>query len=196
MVASAFLPAMIRDNKVHFLFAKEANDDSAPGFSDFGGGVDPGEDIYKAGLREFSEETTGCFGNEHAIKKMVERYGKVLPIVHNTYNIHIFLMDYNPSIVYYFNNTQSFIHNHIKNVELLRSTKIFEKVEMSWMTVEEMIHRRSEFRPFYREIVDKLANEELKRIEVFLRLSILRRTAMRKSRHVRLIKKRNKTKKL
>jgi 8-oxo-dGTP pyrophosphatase MutT (NUDIX family) len=193
MVASAFLPTMIRNNKLYFLFAKEANDDSAPGFSDFGGGVDPGEDIYKAGLREFSEETTGCFGDEHAVKKMVEKYGKVLPITHNTYNIHVFLMDYNPDIISYFNNTQSFIHNHVKNVEFLRSTKIFEKVEMSWMTVEEMMHRRGEFRPFYREIVDKLANEELERIKVFVRLSLSRRRDMRKSRRIHFSKKHVKT---
>jgi 8-oxo-dGTP pyrophosphatase MutT (NUDIX family) len=30
-----------------------------PGFSDFGGGVEPNEDIFDAGLREFAEETTG-----------------------------------------------------------------------------------------------------------------------------------------
>ena len=49
MVASAFLPVAIHKGKLIFLFGKEAHDDSAPGFSDFGGGVKEGEDIY---LRE------------------------------------------------------------------------------------------------------------------------------------------------
>jgi hypothetical protein len=169
MVASAFLPAMIRGGKLHFLFAKEANDDSAPGFSDFGGGVDPGEDIYDAGLREFAEESTGCFGDKADVKKMVEKYGKVLPFLHDTYNIHIFKMDYDPSVVSYFNNTHAFIHKHVRDTAFLRGTKIFEKVEMSWMTVPDMVRRRDEFRPFYREIVDKIVSrDELKRITAFI----------------------------
>ena len=169
MVASAFLPTMIRGGKLHFLFAKEANDDSAPGFSDFGGGVDDGEDIYSAGLREFAEESTGCFGDESEVKKLVEKYGEVLPVVHNTYNIHIFKMDYNPSVVSYFNNTHAFIHKHVRDTTFLRKTKIFEKVEMCWMTVADMKRRRIEFRPFYREIVDQIVSkDELKRITSFI----------------------------
>ena len=181
MVASAFLPVTIHNNKLHFLFAKEANDDSAPGFSDFGGGVEADENIYEAGLREFAEESTGCFGDESKIRVMVEKYGKVLPLVHNTYNIHIFRMDYDSSNVSFFNNTHSFIHSRLKDCDFLRSTKIFEKVEMSWMTVLDMIRRRDEFRPFYREIVDKLVSkDEIKRIKTFLRNSKLIRKTVSK----------------
>ena len=40
MVASAFLPVALLNGELVFLFGKEATDDSAPGFSDFGGGVE------------------------------------------------------------------------------------------------------------------------------------------------------------
>lgn len=190
MVASAFLPAMIRNKKLHFLFAKEANDDSAPGFSDFGGGVDPGEDIYNAGLREFAEESTGCFGDKDDVKKLVEKYGNVLPFLHNTYNIHIFRMDYDPSVVSYFNNTHAFIHKHVRDTTFLRGTKIFEKVEMCWMTISDMKRRRDEFRPFYREIVDKIVSkDEVMRITAFIS-GITRISRTPRNRTVRIRKSR------
>jgi hypothetical protein len=40
-----------------------------------------------------------------------------------------------------------------KNV--LNSSKLFEKIEIEWFSVDEIKSRKSEFRKFYQEIVDK-----------------------------------------
>jgi len=155
MVASAFLPVAFVNNQLYFLFGKETDDDSSPGFSDFGGGVDPGEDIYKAGLREMAEETTGFLGNAHDIERLVQRNGGVYTMKHDTYHIHIFRFDYDPKLVEYYNNNHKFVYEKM-NHKYLRKTKIFEKIEIQWMSVDELQQRKHEFRSFYQKIVDKI----------------------------------------
>ena len=60
MVAVSILPVAICNNELHFLFGKENEmEDSAKGFSDFGGRVESGESIYETALREGSEELCG-----------------------------------------------------------------------------------------------------------------------------------------
>ena len=64
MVAASILPITIHKNQLLFLFGKENElEDSAKGWSDFGGRVDPGETIFQGALREGSEELTGFLGN-------------------------------------------------------------------------------------------------------------------------------------
>jgi len=155
MVASAFLPVAIVNNQLFFLFGREADDDSSPGFSDFGGGVEKSEDVYQAGLREMAEETTGFFGDASQIDRMVTRNGGSYHLQHNEYHIHIFRMDYDPMVTEYYNNNHRFIYDRLDH-RYLRRTKIFEKIEIQWMTVPEMKRRRKEFRSFYQEIVDKI----------------------------------------
>ena len=149
-----------------FLFGKEVDNDSSPGFSDFGGGVEPGEDIYKAGLREMAEETTGFLGNAQDIEKLVKKNGGVFPLKHNKYHIHIFRLDHDPKLVEYYNNNHKFVYDHMDH-KYLRDTKIFEKIEIQWMSVEDMQNRRHEFRSFYQEIVDKII-ANLPKIQQFI----------------------------
>jgi hypothetical protein len=48
MTGSSLLPATIYKNKVYFLFGKENElEESAKGFSDFGGGQEKGDYYYK-----------------------------------------------------------------------------------------------------------------------------------------------------
>jgi hypothetical protein len=159
MVASAFLPVAIVDKKLVFLFGKEAYNDSSPGFSDFGGKVETKENIYEAGLREMAEETTGFFGNAKDIKKLVKANGGVYKIHHNDYHIHVFKMNYDPKLPYYYNNNHKFVYDKIDH-SFLKRTMIFEKIEVQWMTIKEMKKRKQEFRKFYQEIVDKIIIEE------------------------------------
>jgi hypothetical protein len=169
MVCSAFLPVAVHNNKLFFLFGRELDNDSAPGFSDFGGKVNNGENIYKAGIREFTEETTGLFGNEADVEHLINRNGgvhKLRPM--NTYNIRVVRIDYCPQMITFFNNTHKFIHSNVKDAKSLKKTCIFEKVEIAFMTREEALARRNEFRHFYREILDKIMGEELPGIKKFI----------------------------
>ena len=167
MVASGFLPVTIYKNKILFLFGKEANNDDTPGWSDFVGGVDTGESIYEGGLREFTEETTGFFGNTNDVRKLVKKKGGFYKFVHDTYNIHIFKLDYDEKLIDYYNKSHKFIYDNVKDHTFLKSTKIFEKIEMKWFSPQEMKKRRSEFRLFYQEILDKIL-KDLPKIKKFI----------------------------
>jgi hypothetical protein len=159
MVASGFLPCCIYKNKLYFLFGKEApTEKSAKGWSDFAGGVNANEkDIFNAGIREAVEELTGFLGDEKTFKKLVGN--STYNLLYDDYHIHIFKLDYEPKMVEYFNNTHAFIYSKL-NHKYLQSTRIFEKIEISWMTVEKARTRKNEFRRFYRPILDAKLNDE------------------------------------
>ena len=64
MVGSSILPVAIHDNTLYFLFGKENPfEDSAKGFSDFGGGMERNESRLDTALREGSEELSGFLVN-------------------------------------------------------------------------------------------------------------------------------------
>lgn len=156
MVAGSILPVALYKNKLYFLFGKE-NDYkvSAPGWSDFGGRCEYGETPYKTALREGSEELSGFLGNKSSIKKLIKENGGVYKIVNNDYHIHIFYIKYDDKLVKYYNNNYNFL---LKNMgrELLNNSVIFEKSKLKWFTLDDIKKKRSKFRFFYKEIIDKI----------------------------------------
>jgi 8-oxo-dGTP pyrophosphatase MutT (NUDIX family) len=170
MVASAFLPATIHNGELKFLFGKELDSDSMPGFSDFGGGVESNEDIFDAGLREFAEETTGFLGDETQLRKMIKRNGGCLEFVHEKtkYHIHVIKLDHDDHLVKYFNASQKFIHDKVSSPEDLKKHRIFEKIEMKWFTQKEMEKNIHTFREFYQDIVKDIIIKNSKDIQTFI----------------------------
>ena len=85
MVAASILPVTIHKNKLCFLFGKENElEVSAPGWSDFGGGLKKNENPFKGALREGAEELTGFFGNADQLKKLIEENGGFLKMSFGT----------------------------------------------------------------------------------------------------------------
>jgi 8-oxo-dGTP pyrophosphatase MutT (NUDIX family) len=154
MVAGSILPVTIHKNKLYFLFGKENPlEDNAKGWSDFGGGVEAGETPYQTALREGGEELTGFLGDAKEIKKHIQRGGGIHKIVHNDYHVHLFYLPYDENITYYYNQNHRFLWERMDH-KLLSRTKLFEKIEIGWFSVDDLRERRGEFRGFYREIVD------------------------------------------
>jgi 8-oxo-dGTP pyrophosphatase MutT (NUDIX family) len=161
MVAGSILPVTIHNNKLYFLFGKEnPMEDSAKGWSDFGGGVENGETPFTTAMREGGEELTGFLGNGKNIKKLIQKNGGVYKIQHNKYHVHIFFLEYDEDLPKYYNNNHIFLWERMdKNV--LSKTKLFEKIEINWFSIEDMENKRNEFRNFYQEIVEKfIENKE------------------------------------
>jgi 8-oxo-dGTP pyrophosphatase MutT (NUDIX family) len=157
MVAASILPVAIHKGKLYFLFGKENQmEDSARGFSDFGGGLEDDETIMETALREGSEELSGFLGDSKAIKALMQ--GGVYKISHGDYHIHIFLMKYDENLPCYFTNHHRFVWDRMdKNV--LNDSKYFEKQEIRWFSIEDMKKGRKMFRGFYREIVDHILSD-------------------------------------
>lgn len=168
MTGSSILPVTIHKGQLYFLFGKENDkEDSAKGFSDFGGGNEKGETLYDTAMREGAEELTGFLGNEKQIRKHIDSHGGVYPINHyNRYHVHIFYLEYDEKLVQYYNQNHRFLWDNM-DTEYLSKTKLFEKIEIQWFTIKEMRERRNEFREFYREIVDRFLGD-LTNIRIFI----------------------------
>jgi 8-oxo-dGTP pyrophosphatase MutT (NUDIX family) len=165
MVASSILPVALHKGKLYFLFGKENEmEDSAKGFSDFGGGVEEGESIMETAFREGSEELCGFLGDEESIRCMLKR--GIYQLVHNNYHVHIFLMEYDENLPRYFTNHHKFLWDRMDK-HLLNDSKLFEKQELKWFSVAEMKTMKSVFRGFYQEIVDLILSH-IKKIKAFI----------------------------
>ena len=168
MVAGSILPVCFYKNKLFFLFGKEnPMEDSSKGWSDFGGANENGETHFETGLREGSEELSGFLGNKENIKKIIHRNGGFYKLSHNDYHVHLFLMDYDENLPIYYNNNHCFLWNKM-NKHFLNDSKLFEKIEIDWFSVDDMKKKRSLFRNFYREIVDKII-EDIPNIKRFIK---------------------------
>ena len=160
MVAGSILPISFnKKNELCFLFGKEnPMEDSAKGWSDFGGRLDKKETPFDAALREGSEELTGFLGNKDELRKMIKKNGNCYTLTHETYHVHIFYMNYDENLPVYFNNNHLFLWNAMDK-KMLNDSKLFEKIEIDWFTEKQMESRKSEFRNFYQNIVSILLED-------------------------------------
>jgi 8-oxo-dGTP pyrophosphatase MutT (NUDIX family) len=144
-----------------FLFGKENELADTPGFSDFGGGVDDGETPFRTALREGAEELTGFLGDEKEVEALIKKNGGTFNLTHETYHMHLFVLDYDENLPKYYNQNHRFLWNRM-NKEELEKTKLFEKAEIRWFSLSDMKKHRSEFRNFYQDIVDLLLKNSAK----------------------------------
>jgi hypothetical protein len=182
MVGSSILPACIHKGKLYFLFGRENSLADTPGWSDFGGGVDPGENIYQSACREGGEELTGFLGGPSDVNKLLKKHLR-LKSREGEYYIHVFNMPYSDELVTYYNNNHTYLWQRM-NKRMLNNTKMFEKIEIQWFSLSQLRKKRNSFRNFYRKIVDMLLDEAPK-IKAFLsgrtKKTIAKKTGTRKN---------------
>ena len=174
MPGSSILPVAVHNNKLYFLFGKENSlEESAPGFSDFGGGIEKGETPFETAVREGSEELTGFLGSPSKIRKHIKKMGGTYAFTHTNsknsaqnYTVHIVKYPYDPNLPTYYNDNHHFLWNRM-NRPFLKSTKLFEKIEIEWFSEDDLKTRMSEYRPFYREVVDTLL-QKIEQIRDFI----------------------------
>ena len=161
MVASSILPVTLYKNKLYFLFGKENEmEDSAKGFSDFGGRVEGTESIIETAYREGAEELCGFLGEPSQIKELIKKNGGTYNIIcGGTYHIHIFFLDYDENLPIYYRNHYHFLWNRMDK-KVLNDSKFFEKQEIRWFSTSQIKSHIKEFRPFYQEFVKKILSKE------------------------------------
>ena len=154
MVAAAILPTCIRQGKVYCLFGKECiYETSAPGYSDFGGGLEKGERILDTASREGCEELSGFLGTTKEIRRQLS--GSPLCISVADYHTFIYPIPYDPQLEFYYNNHQKLIHAKLSKKTIVDS-RIFEKQSIKWVCIDDLISFKSQVRPFYKANVDVL----------------------------------------
>ena len=159
-MGAGILPATIHNNKLYFLFGKEGKfENTAPGFSDFGGGTDNKESFLETAIREGGEELTGFLGNDNDVKKLLTQNGTFIidhdSNGHKIYRTHIFPFVYDEYLPHYYNNNQRFLQNHLPD-KVFKTTKIFEKAEIRWICVDDLKKMLPEFRFWYKDTVTKI----------------------------------------
>lgn len=166
MVAGSILPISIHNNKLYFLFGKENPlEDSAKGWSDFGGSVENNESPFKTAMREGGEELTGFLGDGKKIQALIKKNGGFYKMERNKYHIHMFFLEYDENLPKYYNNNHMFLWNRMDH-EVLGKTKLFEKIEIRWFSVEDMKRQKKEFRNFYQDFIDDILSN-IENIEKF-----------------------------
>ena len=163
-MGAGILPTTIHNGKLYFLFGKEGKyEDTAPGFSDFGGGTDNNESYIETAVREGGEELTGFLGNDSDIRKMLRANGTYnidfKTDGHGIYRTHIFPFEYNYWLPHYYNNNHRFLDKRL-SPKIFKTTKIFEKSEIRWICVDDLKKMRSQFRFWYQHIIDMILNQK------------------------------------
>ncbi len=189
-MGAGILPTTIHNGKLYFLFGKEGKyEDSAPGFSDFGGGTDNSESFLKTAIREAGEEFTGFLGNDNEVRNMLSKCGTYnidhKSVGHDTYRMHIFPFEYNEWLPHYYNNNQRFLQKRLP-AKVFKTTKIFEKAEIKWVPIDELKKMRPQFRCYFQNIVDMILNqkESIKKfIDNSLKKSTKKKTLRKKLGH-------------
>jgi len=159
-MGAGILPATIIKGKVYFLFGKENKyEDFAPGFADFGGGTNTvrgkKETFMETAIREGGEELTGFLGFGKELRKRLQKFFPVdyQAEGHDPYRTHIFWVPYDPYLTYYFNENQKFLQKRL-DPKVYKNSMLFEKSEICWFSLDDLMREKSKFRKFYRNIVD------------------------------------------
>lgn len=179
-MGAGILPTTIHNNKLFFLFGKENRfEDSAPGFSDFGGGTDDKETYLETAVREAGEELTGFLGSDKDVKQMLKKHGTynidyAASKGYKNYRMHIFPFDYDESLVHYYNNNARFLQKRL-DPEVIKKTKIFEKAEIRWICVDDIAKMRPQFRSYFQNIADMIVKEK-DAIQTFIESRMKKRT--------------------
>jgi 8-oxo-dGTP pyrophosphatase MutT (NUDIX family) len=173
-MGGSILPATLHNGKIYFLFGKERDIDENPGWSDFGGGTDKGESFMQTAIREGGEELTGFLGSNEDIKKMLNKHGTFnidyKSKGYSTYRCHIFPMNYDHLLPFYYNNNQRFLQKKL-DPKIIRDTKIFEKTQIKWFSFDDIKKHYNEFRSFYKNIIDLIIFNRLV-IEKFVKTNL------------------------
>lgn len=152
-MGAGILPTAIYKNKLYFLFGKENKFADTPGFAEFGGGKDDNESYFETAVREGTEELTGFLGSEEELKKMLKKHGTYNIDWKDSYRTHIFPMAYDHYLPHYYNNNQHFLQRKLDE-SIIRDSKIFEKAEIKWFCVDDLMKQKKQFRAYYKNIVD------------------------------------------
>jgi hypothetical protein len=185
-MGGSILPVTIHNNKIYFLFGRERDIDENPGWSDFGGGSDKGETLLQTAIREGGEEMTGFLGSSVDIKKLLNKYGTYnidyKSEGYTTYRCHIFPMNYDEKLPFYYNNNQQFLQKRLDQ-KVIRDTKIFEKTQIKWFAFDELKKDIKQFRSFYQNIIHLILGNK-SAIEGFVNKSFKRKRTINRKRRV------------
>ena len=120
--------------------------------------------------RESDEQT-----RKKDLKKLLSKYGTYNIDCKTTsgsiYRLHLFPLEYDEKLAFYYNNNQKFLQKRLYP-NVLKKSKIFEKEEIRWICVDDLLKMKKQFRFFYIPTLERLTREK-EGIKVFIEKSLL-----------------------
>jgi transcription termination factor NusB len=83
-------------------------------------------------------------------------------------------MKYDEYLTQYYNNNQKFLQKRLEP-KVIRNTKIFEKTQIKWFSLDEIKKNKKQFRSFYQNIVDLILADQ-SNIDSFVRRSLSKKS--------------------
>ena len=153
-MGAGVLPVALHQGQLYFLFGEEFDEHK---WIDFGGGAKTGESTLQNAVREGCEELNGFFGSANEFKHLIKT-NLLLKLNLETYTTFLVQVPYDSNLPFYFNNHHKFIKSHLPH--LVGKNGLFEKRQIQWMTFREMDKKRSQFRHYYKPMLDQLKAHE------------------------------------
>jgi hypothetical protein len=75
-------------------------------------------------------------------------------------------MQFDENLPKYYNQNHRFLWEKMDS-KLLNESKLFEKIEIDWFSIDDIKRRKKEFRGFYQEIIDDIL-ADIENIEKFI----------------------------
>ena len=99
---------------------------------------------------------------------------KKFVINYDTYRTYIILIDYDSKLPHYFNTQSKFLEEYF-NDKILFKTTMYEKEEIKWFSIDELIKKKKKFRHFYQNIVDLIIKNKKNIISKFKKRTFKRK---------------------
>lgn len=162
-MGGGILPVALHKGTLYFLFGREVYNQK---WGAFGGGREGNERKFQTAIREGCEEMDGFLGSQPQLIKMVkENMIKIINI--KAHRMYLFRYDYDEKLPFYFNNHHQFTQRHLP--EKINKSGLYEKCEMRWFTLDEMLAEKEEFNYIYKYLIDNINEicDEIEGCEVF-----------------------------
>jgi len=95
------------------------------------------------------------------------------------YRMYIFHYSYDDKLPHYYNNNQRFLQKNLDE-DIIKKTKIFEKEEIRWISIDEVRNMKSSFRSYFQSMVNKILVNENKIKRFLVNKSSTRKTRKNK----------------
>lgn len=157
-MGGGILPVAEHKGDFYFLFSRErlafSQDKDRGKWSDFGGSREGKETQYQTAIRECFEESNGILGNKKDIQDLIKDH-LVKKIKDDAYSIWIITVNYDPSIINFFDQNFKYVHKNNPNI-IKEQNGLYEKDKLIWIKLQNLKKKRYMFRYWYQRFIPQI----------------------------------------
>lgn len=156
-MGAGILPVVLHNSVLFFLMGKERHNNL---WCDFGGSHNPNESIFDTAIREGGEELNGLMGINEKLQNNVKKnlITEITTKNNPSYTSILFKTEYDPNLVTSFTNINTFAETYFPNLIDNHHNGLFEKTQVKWFTIDELIKNNNKFRSHYKPIINIIYN--------------------------------------